>query len=1115
MGEVYLAIDEGPRGPRQVAIKRVLPSMSPNESIMSSFLDELRLAPRLNHANIVRTLDHGQAEEMYYMAMEYIDGRNLSELVGRAVKTGRSIGFAAALQIVHDICAGTHYAHTLADSDGTPLGIVHRDLSPRNVMVTTDGMAKVLDFGVAKARTQTNNTLPGVVKGTPSYLAPEQLAGASPAPMTDIFAMGIVLFELTTLRRLFRRGTVMETMRAILRCEVPPPGSLVPEYPEVIETIVLRALSRRPQDRYQTALEMRLAIVGALAELRATGEARAEVARLVRDLSDPPPIPVEPEEVTQVEESAVSVSVSLEEEDGPRHNLTEPDGPLIGRDRALSDLARIAEQARIVTLWGPPGAGKTRLAVELARALLSRASDEDGGAWLCELDSAESEADVVSTVGAILGLPVESSESVAEAFGEALEARGPVLIILDGVERVVEATCRLVTAWAAAAPEARFVITCREHLKLADAADLEVPPLDLEESNGDMSPAVALFLDRARHQVEGFEPDKDQLAAIRRIVRHLDGIPLAIKLAAARMPDLFSAALLKDLVRRPNALEADTAAVTGPGRHQALSAALDWSWQLLEPWEQTALAQCSVFHGGFDLEAADAVIDLTAHPGAPWVVDVLQALKEKSLLRVWYAPEFPNEPRCRQYVSIRGFARRKLEERGLVVPAMERHSEFYTMFGIGWASAPGVEGLRRIRLDRNNILAAHRRLLAKDLEDGEVLQRAIDSALALRPVIEAEGRYDAYLGVLDQIVLRKEIKNANPATQARLLLTRGHVRTIRGALAEAEEDCRLAVELATTTNATIMKAEAMTQLGSTLAAGGRLDDAAGLLKQALRLHGESRNPGAQGRTLLHLGGVYSSLGDEERAVACYEKALPRMRTVQDALYEAHCLVHLGTLKHASGDQETARQHLERAITILRGIKAPRFEAYASASLGAALHEQGDLAAARELYRRSLLISREVGERRWESVSSAYMALINLQEGLPDRAQRMAERAVKLADKLGDRRWSVVLRGVAIAAEAMSGYPDVAVRLMEEAKAGGETIEEPALEPLLEVAQLYFLLGEGLQARTTLLKDSRLKEVRRGVRKIDRRIEVGRWSKIYSNRMDLVRMLLTTLRRAAE
>ncbi|MFT7624693.1 MAG: serine/threonine protein kinase, partial [Myxococcota bacterium] len=534
MGEVYLAIDEGPRGPRQVAIKRMLPGATETDAIFTSFMDELRLAPRLNHANIVRVLNHGQAEDMHFMAMEYIDGRNLFELVSRAVKTGRSIDFSAALQIVHDVAAGAHYAHTLTDESGAPLGVVHRDLNPRNIMVTTDGVTKLLDFGVAKAATQANETLPGVVKGTPSYLAPEQLAGTPATLRTDIFAMGILLWELTTVRRLFRRASMMESMRAVLACEVPAPSSLVPDYPAVIEPIALRALARRPADRYASAMEMRLDIIKALAQLRPTGEAREQVAALVRDLNEPS-MPVEigpPEEPTMAEQTAaVSVSVSALSVDpaAERGNLPPEDGRLIGRARELKQLASLLDKRPIVSLYGPPGGGKTRLALELGRDRLASGTT---GVYLCELESAQTRGDVCAVVGSAMRLSLDASdESVIDVFAEALAERGETLVILDGIEHVAEAVWDVVASWSAAAPQARFIVTCRQRMKRKGATSMEVEPLSLEAS-GDAawSPAVELFIDRARLKVPDFAPKPKQLAEIRRITRHLDGIPLAIQL---------------------------------------------------------------------------------------------------------------------------------------------------------------------------------------------------------------------------------------------------------------------------------------------------------------------------------------------------------------------------------------------------------------------------------------------------------------------------------------------------------------------------------------------------------------------------------------------------------
>jgi len=1113
MGEVYLAHDEQQSNgsPPQVAIKRVLPAAAADPGSIKAFLDELELAPRLVHPNIVRVLGSGKAEDMYYLAMEYIKGRNVADLIGRAVQTGQPIGIACALQIIHDVASGAHYAHELAGDDGEPLGIVHRDLSPRNIMVTVEGCAKILDFGVAKARTQSNQTLPGVVKGTPSYLAPEQLRGAPPRPATDIFAMGTVLFELVTLRRLFRRATLLETMRAIMRCEVPPLSTLVPDCPPAVESLVFKALQARPSDRFASAEAMREAIAATIAEL-GFENARDTLGQVVGQMSDKgkaESVGLLEDETTMVEQAGSAIeSVSIIAP-AIKHNLPLPEHPICGRDSEMAELCALFDKgARIVTLYGPPGGGKSRLALEFARSRLNTWTS-DGGAWLCELDTAENLEDVCALVATAVGSPVAVGDEMVDALGKAMAGRGPTLIMLDSVEQVTSAVTECVGQWVKAAPELCFLLTGRQRMPISGGRILEVPPLAIEPAEtGSASDAMTLFLERAKANKDGFNPSQKELAIIDRIVRLLDGIPLAIELAAAHMTDLSTSQLLRALARRPDLLETGAA-----GRHGALGEALEWSWSLLTPIEQAVLAQSSVFHGAFDMEAADAIIDLSDHPNAPWVVDVLQALKDKSLVRSHEAADFPQEPRCRQYVSVRNFARRKLDELGGVRDAMSRHAAWFARFGAYWATDPGLEGLRRLRLDMPNLGAAHRRAMANDPLDDEHVKHALDLALSVLPVIAASGPYAAYLQLLDDMLGHPEIAHADPARRARVLVARGHVRTVKGQLKEAADDCRAAHTLAEQSGLLVVQAEALTELGMALLMAGQLDEAADVLRTALKLHGKSREPGGQGRALLRLGSLYLIRGDETRARACLEKALPRFQTVNDALYEAHCRVHLGQLEHSMGELEAAREQLEKATALLRETKAMRFEAYAALYLGAVAHEQGRMEQANTLFRRSRGLAREVGEPRWQAITMGHAALYKLDVDRPAEALKLCQRAIELSEGAGGHRHARWMRVVQVVAMACKGEIPAARKLVQGLQKEVEAADDPLLAPLTELAATIIGIEEGNRAATPLYRDKLIKKADKFFRKADRRILNGP-VRVKSDSMGLFRILLGIAQRRA-
>ncbi len=260
MADVYLAIVHGPVGFNKLTvIKRLRPSLAEEPEFLAMFLDEARLAARLNHPNVVQTNEVAEVDGIYYIAMEYLDGQPLNRILHKAVKSG-DLPRDLLLRIVADSLAGLHHAHELADYDGSPIGVVHRDASPHNIFVTYEGQTKVVDFGIAKAATRSAETRGGVLKGKIAYMAPEQARSDDVDRRADIFAMGLVMWEVLTGTRL-RRGSDLEMLDRIGAGEVPRLSAAWPGCPAALEAILARATAIAKEDRYATANEMRQDIV--------------------------------------------------------------------------------------------------------------------------------------------------------------------------------------------------------------------------------------------------------------------------------------------------------------------------------------------------------------------------------------------------------------------------------------------------------------------------------------------------------------------------------------------------------------------------------------------------------------------------------------------------------------------------------------------------------------------------------------------------------------------------------------------------------------------------------------------------------------------------------------
>ena len=257
MATVHRAVDRSVGGiERQLVIKRILPELSRQEQFIQMFIEEAKLSARLEHPNIVQIHDFGLVDERYFIAMEYIEGVTLLKFI-RHFGRRQGISAGAAAFIAHQVCTGLYYAHHLSRS-GRKLGLVHRDISPANVMLAVDGQVKVLDFGIAKAVDviESEETRSGTIKGKWSYMSPEQVEGQPVTSQSDIFSAGIVLWEMLTGRRLFKAKTDYLTLTNVVRARVPPVTYFRPEVPQAFDAICQRALARDIRERYATADEM-------------------------------------------------------------------------------------------------------------------------------------------------------------------------------------------------------------------------------------------------------------------------------------------------------------------------------------------------------------------------------------------------------------------------------------------------------------------------------------------------------------------------------------------------------------------------------------------------------------------------------------------------------------------------------------------------------------------------------------------------------------------------------------------------------------------------------------------------------------------------------------------
>ena len=284
MGAVYLARQKGPVGfQKLLVVKRLLPHLSEDDEFLQMFLDEARIAALLNHPNIAQIYEMGDVDGQYYIAMEYVHGEPLGSLLPRASAHPGGFPLGLKCRIAAEAAAGLDAAHNARSPSGRKLSLIHRDVSPQNVLVAFNGGVKLIDFGVAKAQGKLSQTVVGTIKGKHAYMSPEQARGEPLDARSDVFGLGTVFYELLTGGRLFKRESEMATLKAVVGFKIVPPSEAVPGIPKALDAIVFKALARKRDDRFSTAGELQLALEEFLQQEKLHGTS-AHLAAFMRDV---------------------------------------------------------------------------------------------------------------------------------------------------------------------------------------------------------------------------------------------------------------------------------------------------------------------------------------------------------------------------------------------------------------------------------------------------------------------------------------------------------------------------------------------------------------------------------------------------------------------------------------------------------------------------------------------------------------------------------------------------------------------------------------------------------------------------------------------------------------
>jgi predicted ATPase/Tfp pilus assembly protein PilF len=963
----------------------------PHPRLVERFEREVELQARLVHPHVLSVLERLDVHGRPAVLLPLVQGPTLERLLAEG-----QLATEHALALFRQIVAGVAAIHAA--------GLVHRDLKPGNVLLELASggvVAKVSDFGLAKALQGQRLTQTGILLGTPAYAAPEQRRDAAHVDArADVFALGCILAELLT--------------------GVPPAeGTDTTEHVPVDPG--WRALARRLRSKRPAQRPADASVVARM--LPAGGAKLDDPGLLARCRALAPALPT-PAQHTPAQHTLVPPVDAA-----PSHALPAERDPFVGRRADLEALERqVAEGTRLLTVLGMGGTGKTRLVTHYA---WERRDRWPGGCWFCDLSEARSEAGIAYAVARALQLPLAAGDGVAQ-LGHALAGRGRCLVLLDNFEQVAEHAAPTLGRWLDRAPEAQFVVTSRETLGLPGETVLVLEPLAPEEG-------AELFVRRARAARIDFEPSGADQEAIGALVRLLDGLPLAIELAAARVRMMSPEMLLARMDERFRLLVSQGGRAD---RQATLKATLDWSWSLLSEPEREALAQLSVFEGGFVLPDAERVLEVE---GA-WAADLLQSLLDKSLVQ-----RLPGQ-RLGLLVSVQQYAAAQLRQRGGTAGAELRHGRTFAARG---------ERQQLERLDQQGG-AARRAVLGAELDNlRAACKRAIARGDALVAAATARACWELYqrLGPLSAGAELLEAALTVPALErADALFLRwqaGVAALLAGPWQTARAHAEAAVALADSPQD---ERYGLSLLGRVHAQQGRRQQARQHFEAALARAREAGDRRQQGVLLNNLGCLTWREGDPARARPQFEAALALTREIGCLADEAVYVTNLGVMLGEMEQLEEAHACYERALAAHREVGDPEREAAVLTNLGELARTRGDLPTARARFEEARDRARALGDPGNEGFAMGGLANVHALLGELELARQQLEGGIRLLKISGDMHELILFVCLRARWAQQQGWPEAREAVGEARALAGQLSLGPDTDVIREIEDIEHRLS---------------------------------------------------------
>lgn len=957
--EVLAAQLTGPGGfVRRVAIKRMHPELAQSPRFRELLLVEARLAATLEHRNIVQVYELLEEADELLVVMEYADGGSLRTLL--KASAGRPVPWPVVAQVGAEVCAALSHLHRLCDLEGRPLELVHRDVSPENVLLTRSGGVKLGDFGIARARGHELRLAREII-GRVQYMPAEQQLDLGADEKVDVFALGAVLYELATGAPPFPNGHALAKERGERPVHL---KERCPDFPPELCDRLMSALADEPAQR-PTAEALSVGITRVLGNTSSTTLLGA-LARYITQLVPTPPIE-RLEELTLPERPAVVRRAS-----GSSVRLAQR--------QALE--ARLREHTGLSSIIGPPGAGTSTAAREVAQALSRQVIHVS-----CMNRSPEQALEALAESLGVTTPDTRSDGGLAKALAAATDA----VVVLDDVS---PGLATLVGRMVAVAP-LRVLATSTAPLGVPGEWVVRLAPLPLDEA--------VTVLER------GLGPGVASREALTAIASRLDGTPLELGIAIDALHRVGAATLEAQLAQGEGLTES-----SGPAQR-----AFDRLWSGIGQAEQLLVGALSVFHGGFTVEAAGVVAKL-GDPQA--MAEALERLATKSVLVTRRQVEqvgarTPSLRRLR-YAVPEWFRQRVVKLLGQRLDdARARHAHHFIRSGSSWlAGSPGHLGAafrEVLRDEAENLLAVHHRALSAFPLTGEGVNHALSAALMLAPLLMQRGPFERVASLLDSALAVAEPLDCHPPLFVRALVARAELHRKRGTLADAEHDLTRAMQRCEALKDPRLLAETLLVHAALCIDRTHHEQAATALDQVhqfLLVHDDARLK-AQVHALWAL--LALEHGDFEASLDSAKTALEQYRALGDERYEAVCLASLGAVHLEQGRFGAARSSHLAAITTLDSLDDRYSAAIVRGYLGLdELFAGDDVAAARALLEATTALS-SMGELRYLSLFRAWQAVVQKQRPLAERVATVDE-ALTVLSRLGDAvfGWTVrVLAGV--------------------------------------------------------------------------------------------------------